>query len=508
MNRKPIYVILAALVALIGLVITLPARSQALTISLDQRASAVPLAQDFQDVPESSPFYSYLHNLVTQGIVSGYTCGGPGEPCVAPANLPYYRPGNSVTRLQMTKFIDLARHNGGINIDSTLLEPLVVTTRGDGGTAIHGRGGAHGKGVVGEVSALLSSGMLSPDQWEGTGVLGSSSLGNGVVGVTSAISQSGVYGSFTGSGFGYGIWGVSTGGPGVTGQSTNGNGVEGQSSAPSTYGVYGINRSYLQNQGSTGVFGEGAYGVTGIGHPIVADGQITFGYGVSGSCNGCANGVQGINYGTGNSGVGVWGQQHGSGVGVYGVANGTGAGVYGSSGTGGYAGYFTGNVRITGTCCGQAATTVEIDDPTDPANKYINQAGVVSPEMLDMLSGNATTDAQGDVMVQLPSYFQAMNRDFRYQLTVMGQFAQAIVSKEIANNQFSIKTDKPNVKVSWQITGVRNDPWAKDHPVQAEVPKPADKQGTYLYPQGYGQPETAGQDYNLIHLPTPTVPGK
>jgi hypothetical protein len=41
-----------------------------------------------------------------------------------------------------------------------------------------------------------------------------------------------------------------------------------------------------------------------------------------------------------------------------------------------------------------------------------------------------------------------LNRDFRYQLTVIGTFAQAIVVTEIANGSFSIKTDKPNVKVS------------------------------------------------------------
>ena len=51
--------------------------------------------------------------------------------------------------------------------------------------------------------------------------------------------------------------------------------------------------------------------------------------------------------------------------------------------------------------------------------------------------------------------------DFRYQLTVIGTFAQAIVSKEVSSNKFEIATNQPNVKVSWQVTGVRHDAYAK-----------------------------------------------
>src|SRR6476661_5489445 len=69
--------------------------------------------QDFEDVYPSNTFYSYLHNLKLAGIVSGYNCvaGGTTDPCVPPDNLPYYHPGVGVTRLQMTKFIDLGRRN-------------------------------------------------------------------------------------------------------------------------------------------------------------------------------------------------------------------------------------------------------------------------------------------------------------------------------------------------------------------------------------------------------------
>jgi hypothetical protein len=80
-----------------------------------------------------------------------------------------------------------------------------------------------------------------------------------------------------------------------------------------------------------------------------------------------------------------------------------------------------------------------------------------------------------------------LNIDYRYQLTVINQFAQAIISQEIANNQFSIKTDKPNVKVSWQVTGIRNDPYARENRLPVEKDKIAEDRGHYIYPKGYGR---------------------
>jgi hypothetical protein len=95
----------------------------------------------------------------------------------------------------------------------------------------------------------------------------------------------------------------------------------------------------------------------------------------------------------------------------------------------------------------------------------------------------------------LPDYFEALNQDFRYQLTVIGQFAQAIVSGEVSNNQFTIKTDKPNVKVSWQITGIRKDLFANMHRLVVEEDKQADERGTYLHPEAYGKPQTQSVEY-------------
>jgi hypothetical protein len=110
--------------------------------------------------------------------------------------------------------------------------------------------------------------------------------------------------------------------------------------------------------------------------------------------------------------------------------------------------------------------------------------------MLNVYSGNVT-DGNGEANVTLPDYFEALNQDFRYQLTVIGQFAQAIVAQEVSNNQFTIKTDQPRVKVSWQVSGTRHDPWAAANPIAVEEDKAAEEKGRYLHPELCAQPEAA-----------------
>ncbi|HEY0701543.1 MAG TPA: hypothetical protein VGD60_02140 [Candidatus Acidoferrales bacterium] len=178
----------------------------------------------------------------------------------------------------------------------------------------------------------------------------------------------------------------------------------------------------------------------------------------------------------------------------YGVtAEATDVGIYASGS--GYAGQFFGNVSINGTLT-NGGGAIKIDDPIDPANKYLEHSAVVSPDMLNIYNGNVTTDATGTALVTMPVYFNSLNRDFRYQLTVIGQFAQAIVASEMANGAFTIKTDKPNVKVSWMVTGIRQDAWANAHRIDVEVEKPADEKGHYSNPELYGH---AGEP-NIIEM--------
>ena len=127
----------------------------------------------------------------------------------------------------------------------------------------------------------------------------------------------------------------------------------------------------------------------------------------------------------------------------------------------------SGNVNVTGNLAVSGTKNFKIDYPADPENKDLFHASIESDEVLNQYSGNITTDENGTAIVKLPEYIEKINNDFRYQLTVIGQFSQAIISKEISNNQFEIKTDKPNVKVSWLINAKRNDEYMVKNPFQA-----------------------------------------
>ena len=121
-------------------------------------------------------------------------------------------------------------------------------------------------------------------------------------------------------------------------------------------------------------------------------------------------------------------------------------------------------------------------------NKYLIHAAIESSEVLNIYSGNVKTDANGDAVITLPAWFDAINKDLRYQLTVIGTFAQAIVGEKVKNNRFIIKTNAPNVEVSWQVTGIRKDAFADKHRIPIEEMKPEIERGYYLYPDAFDQP--------------------
>ncbi len=159
-----------------------------------------------------------------------------------------------------------------------------------------------------------------------------------------------------------------------------------------------------------------------------------------------------------------------------------------------YAGDFQGSVFVKDGSY-QPSSAMYIDHPLDPANKYLLHSSVESPEMKNIYDGNVTTDAGGQAVVELPGWFEALNRDFRYQLTTIGQPAQAWIASKIANHAFTIRTDKPNVEISWQVTGVRQDAWANAHRTPVEQQKNARERGHYLHPELYGAPEEAGIEW-------------
>ncbi len=154
----------------------------------------------------------------------------------------------------------------------------------------------------------------------------------------------------------------------------------------------------------------------------------------------------------------------------------------------GLAGDFLGDVEVSG-MLSKGGGSFKIDHPLDPENRYLYHSFVESPDMKNIYDGNIVTDANGEATVEMPDYFEALNKDFRYQLTVIGTFAQAIVAEKIKGNRFLIRTNAPNVEVSWQVTGIRQDGWANKNRIRVEVEKTERERGYYLHPEAFDQSE-------------------
>ena len=336
-------------------------------------------------------------------------------------------------------------------------------------------------GVEGSsINGFGLSGVSSSD-YGVYGTTGSASFA-GVFGTTAANNGRGIFGRALNGASAVGVFGESTDGRGVFGDSQTGTGVRGESNSGS--GVYGYGNTgrgvygnSLQNHGVYGRSVSGAHaGVYGFN--TQADGVGVLGE-AQGGTNQTSIGVYGL-----GSGWGVVGVANEVGHGVAGYGSFLGASIYGASGAA-WAGFFDGDVVVEGNLQVNNNFGARTDHPIDPANKYLNQSFVESPQLMSVQNGNITTDSNGEAIVSLPEYFGAMSGDFRYQLTVVGQFAQAIVAQKIEGNVFKIKTDKPGVEVSWQVTGLR----------QAKTRKPAEElkseteRGHYLNPAAFGQPE-------------------
>ncbi|MBK9607052.1 MAG: hypothetical protein IPO58_11805, partial [Betaproteobacteria bacterium] len=81
---------------------------------------------------------------------------------------------------------------------------------------------------------------------------------------------------------------------------------------------------------------------------------------------------------------------------------------------------------------------------------------------------------------------------------VIGAFAQAIVAKKVAGNRFTIATSAPNVEVSWQVTGIRQDAYANKHRIPVEQEKPVSERGTFLHPEAHDLPKEKGLQWHTL----------
>ena len=160
-----------------------------------------------------------------------------------------------------------------------------------------------------------------------------------------------------------------------------------------------------------------------------------------------------------------------------------------------YAGYFTGNVHVAGTLS-KSAGAFQIDHPLDPENQYLYHSFVESPDMKNIYDGVVVLDENGMALIQMEAWFDALNQEFRYQLTPIGAAMPGLyIAQEMTGNGFQIAGGEAGMKVSWQVTGIRHDPYAEANRIQVEVDKNAEERGTYLYPELYGQPTEMGLAY-------------
>jgi len=275
----------------------------------------------------------------------------------------------------------------------------------------------------------------------------------------------------------------------LSGDVSNGNGVitvtNTAAGGPAVFATGGVANATLG--GGSGLL---ALGGTGFNTSPGGVGLVSFGGSASSSSGGTGGSLIGGVSTAGNGGDGLFA------VGALGVGTGKkgGRGIVAIPGggaggaTAGLAGEFLGDVEVSGNLS-KGGGSFKIDHPLDPANKYLSHSFVESPDMMNVYNGNITTDQNGEATVALPDYFEALNRDFRYQLTVIGQFAQAIVASKVNGNSFTIKTDRPGVEVSWQVTGIRQDAYANKRRIPVEQEKSERERGYYLHPEAFNQPE-------------------
>jgi hypothetical protein len=390
----------------------------------------------------------------------------------------------------------------------------IVNDAGNPGLSITNSGG---DGLAGQSTKITGPRGL---EISGNGVYGYSDAGNGVFGYSDK-GGNGIVGQ------------ADNGGDAVYGESFNGgSGVHGYSESRTGYGVAGENNhtvgviGFSQNIAVAGVCGGvNSVGVAGFG------GSTTNNTGV---------------YGDSGSGNGVVGQS-GSGYGVL-ASSGTGIGLV-ASGVDRSAS-FEGNVDIQGkldvdrvdvtdgdldvkigdgrfehNLYASALLTVfkffRIDHPLDPANKYLFHASVESSERKNVYDGTIELDKKGGALVELPDWFEALNKDIRYQLSAIGAPAPNLhIAEEITECHFRIGGGKPGMRVCWQVTGVRRDPAARYEPMLVEQDKPTNERGYYQSPEAHQQPRDKGIAYarssasaprraleiRLPKIPTPARP--
>ena len=132
---------------------------------------------------------------------------------------------------------------------------------------------------------------------------------------------------------------------------------------------------------------------------------------------------------------------------------------------------FLGNLTINGALSKGSGTFV-IDHPLDPKNKLLYHSFVESPDAKNIYDGIATLDDKGESSIKLPDYFMVLNTEYRYQFLPIGVAMPGLyIKKEVSDNSFVIAGGIPHGRISWQVTGIRHDPYILENPIVVEVMK-------------------------------------
>ncbi len=412
--------------------------------------------------------------------------------------------------------------------------PLVLISAVSGNATIRGENtNANGVGVIGWVTATTgvnSGGDFRTSSPTGRGVYGNAASASGInyggyftstsSGGTGAYGFAPSYGGYfqsdgtTGKGI-YGYASSATGNTsGVIGESASptGKGVQGHVLTTTGINYGGFFQSFSVN--GRGVYGSGGaatganYGVYGQSASVSGIGTLGWAssttgttYGVVGESTSVGGrGVYGHALATSGATVGVYGTSHSSvGKGIFGeviATTGTNYSVQGlqSASIDGWAVFASGDFGASGN------KAFRIDHPFDPENKYLLHYTSESPFPQNFYSGNVSTDSKGYAWVELPDYFEAINANFKYQLTVIDtsdreEFVWAKVVVEIQGNRFKIRSNKAGIKVSWRVESDRNDAYNQYRRPREVVEKQGIERGTYQHPEIYGMPPERGLNY-------------
>jgi hypothetical protein len=244
---------------------------------------------------------------------------------------------------------------------------------------------------------------------------------------------------------------------GIVGNSSGAaNGISGQveSTGTGAAGVYGNN---LRTTGGYGTYGIGFNGVVGETNYQAGFGVYGRNYDAIGNFTANSVGTYGLGY------VGIWGEQ---------------------SDPMGFSVYANGDFGAAGT------KAFYIDHPEAPDSKYLRHFSIESNEVLNVYRGNAVFDANGEAVVEMPSYFDAVNNsNCTYQLTPIGAYAPLFVKAKMTNGKFIIGGGNEGMEVSWTVQTERNDPYLQQNPEKREVEinKEVWNQGKYLQPELYNE---------------------